>query len=128
MLWVVVVAFVVLWPLPVDRHGGALLRRALNLLQRHGLPGWFDYQLVEFAANALMFVPLGLFFFILAPGGWRWLGPAVGFALSVLIEAIQLTALPHRVASPWDVVANTLGAVVGAAAAWGLLRSRHPRG
>ncbi|BBE22128.1 hypothetical protein MN0502_10110 [Arthrobacter sp. MN05-02] len=127
MLWLLGVGFTVFSPLPVDRHAGDLLRRVLVLLQGYGAPGWFDYGFVEFAANALMFLPLGLFVFLLAPRGWRWLGPVVAFGLSALIEAVQLVALSQRVASPYDVVANTIGAVAGTLLAWTMLRTRRHR-
>ncbi|MBG6215824.1 VanZ family protein [Arthrobacter sp. CAN_A6] len=76
---------------------------------------------MEFTANIVLFVPLGLFWFILAPRGWRWHGPLVAFALSVLIELAQHVLLPQRVASPYDVVANGSGALVGMLVAWGAL-------
>jgi glycopeptide antibiotics resistance protein len=101
--------------------------RALAALHRRGAPLWFDYSFVEFTANIVMFVPLGLFFFILAPRGWRWLGPLVGLGLSAVIEFTQLVILPQRVATPYDVVANGFGAFVGTVVAWVLLRGRGRR-
>ncbi|KQO01857.1 hypothetical protein ASF21_09870 [Arthrobacter sp. Leaf234] len=111
----------------MDRDGGTVLRAALADLQRAGWPSWFDYRFVETVANVIMFVPLGLFFFILAPQGWRRLGPVVGLALSAGIEFTQLAALPERVASPYDVAANTAGSGVGALFAWIMLRMRGRR-
>lgn len=122
MLWLAVVGLIVLSPRPVDEDARHTLRRMLRLLHGRGLPAWFDYGVVEFLANVIMFVPLGLFFFLLAPRGWRWLGPILGLGLSVLIEACQLAALPQRVASPFDVLANVLGTLVGTFAAWIMLR------
>ncbi len=127
MLWLVSVGLIVLSPSPVDTTSAGLLRRALAALHRRGVPEWLGFSFVEFTANIVMFVPLGLFFFILAPRRWRWLGPLAGFMLSVLIELTQLVVLPHRVATPWDVVANTFGALVGTVTAWGMLRARRRR-
>ena len=62
-----------------------------------------------------MFVPLGL----LLPVATRtraWLAVPAGAWFSALIELSQLAFLPHRVASIQDVVMNTLGATLGAAA------------
>ncbi|WP_157940200.1 VanZ family protein [Arthrobacter ruber] len=124
------VALIVLWPTPVDRGGAEALRRALNFLHEHGLPTFVTYSVVEFSANILMFVPLGLFWFLLTPPRLRWWAPAVSFALSTLIEATQFLLLPQRFATPYDVVANTLGALVGALTACALLtagrRERSP--
>jgi VanZ family protein len=127
VLWLVSVGMIVLSPLPVDRDAGDFLRRALSGMQRRGFPTWFDYSFVEFTANIVMFVPLGLFFFLLAPRGWRWLGPVVGLILSSAIELTQLVVLPQRFASPYDVLANTTGALVGTIIAWLMLRSRRRR-
>lgn len=127
ILWLIVLGLVVLSPLPVDRDGGTALRAALAGLQQAGWPSWLDYRFVETVANVIMFVPLGLFFFILAPRGWRWLGPVVGLGLSAGIEFTQLMALPERVASPYDVAANTAGSGVGTLLAWIMLRVRGRR-
>ncbi|MFC3298637.1 Predicted integral membrane protein [Arthrobacter agilis] len=127
LLWLVAAALIVLSPFPADRGVGSGLRRVLAGLQRLGFPAWFDYAFVEFTANIVMFVPLGLFFFILMPRGWRWLGPVVRFGLSCGVELTQLVLLPQRVASGWDVLANTSGALIGTTVAWLLLRAERRR-
>ncbi|WP_368783604.1 VanZ family protein [Arthrobacter sp. B1805] len=89
------------------------------------------YGAVEFLANVVMFVPFGVFWFILAPRGWRWAGPLAGMGLSASIEVAQLLLLPQRVASPYDVLANTLGALAGCTLGWVMLlpeRRRHAAG
>lgn len=85
-----------------------------------------DYGLVEFSANIVMFVPFGVFWFLLAAKGWRWIGPAAGIILSVSIEVAQFLFLPQRFASPYDVLANGLGALLGTVLAWIGLRA-HKR-
>ncbi|MEG9247435.1 VanZ family protein [Arthrobacter sp. Soc17.1.1.1] len=125
--WLVAVALIVLWPTPVDRAGGPLLQRALAYLYTHGLPAFVTYSSVEFLSNVLMFAPLGLFWFILIPRGWRWAGPLAGMVLSLLIEGTQALLLPQRVATPDDVLANTIGAVCGTLVAWMLVSARHRR-
>jgi VanZ family protein len=124
-VWLLAVAFIVLWPTPVDRAGGGGLRGVLGALHCHGLPALVSYGMVEFVANVVMFVPFGLFWFLLAPRGWRWAGALVGIGLSVLIEVTQLLLLPQRFATPYDVLANTLGTFMGTVAAWFLLRANH---
>ena len=126
-LYLAAVGLIVLSPTPVDAAGGSFLRRALAALQRRGFPDWLDYTFVEFSANIVMFAPLGVFFVLLAPRGWRWLAPMVGFFLSTLIELMQLLFLPQRVASLYDVLANTTGALVGTGIAWLLLMARRRR-
>ena len=123
-IWLIVVALIVLWPTPVDRAGGEVLRRVLTYLYAHGLPTFVTYSSVEFLSNVLMFVPLGLFWCILAPRAWRWWGPVAGFGLSVLIEVTQSALLPQRFATPYDVLGNTLGALAGAVLGMALVLSR----
>lgn len=89
----------------------AAVTRAAGLLARLGWsvePTW-----VEFGLNVAMLVPLsligGLLLPRLSPSDWL----AVGFALSVSIEAVQRLVLP-RSGTARDVVANTLGCWLGA--------------
>ncbi|MHA7272349.1 VanZ family protein [Arthrobacter sp. TMT4-20] len=103
---------------PVDAGAGDLLQRGLRFLHSRGVPTFIDYGLVEFTANIVMFVPFGILWFVLSPPAWRWIGPAVGVGLSILIELSQLFLLPLRFASPYDVLANGLGAWAGALLAW----------
>ena len=107
-----VVLVVTLWPDPPDPGGFGWLEQALRWWSGRGLPGG-DIAVVEAVANVAMFVPLGA----LIPAATR-IGPgravAVGAALSILIELVQLAFLPHRVATWGDVLMNTLGAAVGA--------------
>ncbi len=82
-----------------------------------GLPRWLsNYQRLEVVMNALIIAPVTFLGSMLRPSfGWRdW--TACGFAASMAVEAIQLTLLPGRQASFSDVVANTLGALLGAVA------------
>jgi len=77
---------------------------------------------VEFGLNVLAFVPLSLLGSLLRPAvtGSVWI--AAGFAGSLLVEATQI-ALPERMATHSDVVANTLGTAVGAMLAWVAMRA-----
>lgn len=136
---VCVALLVTLWPTPVDRDLRGLLAVAIDRMHSAGVPGWVGYNLLEFVANVLMFVPVGFFVGLLvlaAPGvtGWRavWCGIvalAIPLALSVAVECAQLL-LPERHSTLADVVANTLGgwAGVGLAAVIrrGILRRTRP--
>jgi len=72
--------------------------------------GW-----VEFAANVLLFVPLGLLLTVLMRHH-VW-GAALALALSITVELVQVL-IPERSPSLRDVLANGLGAAVGAVIAW----------
>jgi VanZ family protein len=90
------IALATLWPMPpIDpAPGGSLVR--------------LDPAAADFARNLALFLPIGA---LLARRPRR---VAVGAALaaSAAVELLQL-AIPGRVPSPWDVVANGLGAAGG---------------
>ena len=80
-----------------------------------GLPGTLaSPQRVEWILNVAAFVPLALL------GSLLWTRPtwrdwtAAGFVASLLVEAFQAVALGARQATHADVVANTLGMLLGA--------------
>jgi uncharacterized membrane protein len=92
-------------------------------LQQAGLgavrQGW-----VEFAANVALFAPLGALLVCAVRRTW----PALAVALAVSAGAeLAQTLLPGRLASPRDVVANVLGAAIGAGAVLLVRRIRRPR-
>ncbi len=117
----VVVVLLITW-LPGDQAGQvtgivALVAEWVDPL----VPFAIGYVVLEFLANIALFVPLG----VLVALGWRrlpWWGVTVlGFTLSAVIEIVQLW-LPTRFPTLSDVVANTLGALIGA-----LLAKAFPR-
>lgn len=71
--------------------------------------GW-----VEFGANILLFMPLGLFVALISIRLWH--AVALALALSAGAEVIQ-SFLPDRVTSLRDIVGNVLGALLGVIAA-----------
>ena len=127
------------WLPPVPRRAVALALAAWVALLAHALlspsaagPSWLvetiariagDLGLpsvvasadrVEFGLNVAAFVPVCLLGTMLWPRPtWRdW--TVGGFLASFLVEAVQALALSGRSATHSDVVANTLGALVGA--------------
>lgn len=84
----------------------------------HGVPTTFTQPArVEFFLNAAMFAPVA-FLAALALPRHPWANWVVyGFVLSAGVELLQGLFLPPRSAQFVDVVANTLGALVGALAA-----------
>lgn len=120
--YLILLAFIAFWPTAVDRGAHGALLEALFWLRAHGAPGWLRYNVIESAANVVLFVPLGVFVVILASTHRWWLGVAVGFVASCAIELGQLAFLPARYATISDVIANTTGAVIGTIIALLLLR------
>ncbi|HEX6246344.1 MAG TPA: VanZ family protein [Nocardioidaceae bacterium] len=84
-----------------------------RLLRDAGAPGWVSEKGVELVLNIVLFVPLSFIGAMLRPRwGWlQWLG--VGFALTFAVELVQGMFLPDRTPDVVDMVANSLGALVG---------------
>ncbi|WP_158597340.1 VanZ family protein [Microbacterium telephonicum] len=102
---------------------GEIVERLTTLLQSFPGGGVVRQGWVEFAANILLFLPLGLLLTMLS--GRPWVGMLLAVGLSVSAELIQ-TLLPNRVTSLRDIVANALGTLLGALIAWLIVRRHRP--
>ncbi|MFZ2504047.1 MAG: VanZ family protein [Nocardioides sp.] len=88
-------------------------------------PAWVRPEHYGILLNVALFLPLGLLLAGTLRTPW-WLAAIAGFALSGVVEAIQLATASGRAAEWRDVVANACGAALGAlTASW--LRSRRER-
>lgn len=109
-VWLVVygvaLALVALWPVPVDSGSRVFLKAVTRAVP------WLTYPRIEFGANILLFVPLGLLLALLL-GRSRHLVLPIAITITVTIESLQAVLLTRRTASLLDVVANTAGACVG---------------
>ena len=114
VLWVVVTAVILVITL------GPVRQRLVGSEATYGVlspsewldPGtWSSGTAFEFALNLIMFVPWGILA-VLALGARRWwLAAFLGIALTLAIEIAQIP-LP-RISDPRDLVANSLGALLG---------------
>lgn len=86
---------------------------------------WFGSGWIEFSANVLMFAPLGLLIVLLF--GRLRIGVLTAAIVSAGAELIQFV-IPSRDPTLRDVVANTLGALLGAAVARLFFSRRLSRG
>ncbi|ANJ26278.1 VanZ family protein [Agromyces aureus] len=112
-------AVVLFWPAHIDGDGGFIrFDPLLRALAAFGIPAWASYAFVEFAFNAVLFVPLGM---LLAAASQRSavrriaVAVVAGLVVSCLAELVQHVFLPGRTTDLRDVLANTLGAGLGAA-------------
>lgn len=107
-----VIAVITLWPGPPSPGGQSRLREFLGAGHANGIPTWITFELVEFVANIVMFLPVG-FFGALVLSRHRWMAVLAATLASAVIETIQALALPQRDGTVRDVIANTLGALLG---------------
>ena len=120
--YLVLVMFVLFWPIPIDRGYQGTIAHVLGALHARGLSSWFGYNALEFTANVVMFVPLAFLVALLFPLSLWW-GPfVICVSFSISSELIQAVALPQRFGTVNDVIANGLGAAVGCLLALGLGR------
>ena len=120
------VAVITFTPGTPDVNGQRDLIAFLVRAHAQGLPQWVTFGKVEFGANVLMFVPIGLFGALALPRA-RWLIVPAAVAMSAVIEAVQAADLPARVGTPRDVVANGVGALIGYLVATVVLAEVHRR-
>lgn len=114
-LYLVGLAFVGFWPVPVDRDADALLDSLTAALP------WLTYDRIEFSANVLLFVPFG--FLLAATLRLRViLAFIIAVAVSILLETGQAIFLIERTPAFRDVLANAAGALAGIALATLALR------
>ena len=111
-LYLLAVAWITLNPFPGDPKRNAFLEGLLAAFAATPALAWIDYDVVEFTANIVLFVPMGVLLALLLGRGRRWLALSLGVAASLTIEFIQLFE-PARVSDARDIIANSLGAIIG---------------
>ena len=118
IVYLAIVAWVTLGPQPLDHKQQDWVRaliRAGRALTGHRWPAFaaqLSYNHVEFAANILMFVPLGVFLILLFGRRFWWLVVLVGVAMTCFIETAQ-RVIPGRVSDIRDIESNSIGTAVG---------------
>lgn len=114
------VALVVLSPISYSDIVHAIAAWLEGTLHLSGFgSGW-----VEFTANVLMFLPLGLLLALFFRRAWS--GVVLAVVLSVAVEIAQIV-IPSRQPSLRDILANALGAALGGFLAWLVVLGRDRR-
>lgn len=123
--YVLGVALIVWLPASIaGRVTGLAFRIARFVSENFGIALSTSYTVFEFLANIALFVPFGLLLAAAWPRKSPWLIILIGYATSATIELVQ-TLLPSRVPAISDVVANTLGTVIGCLALHAVLQMSH---
>jgi len=111
--YLVALAWLTLTPGSTSGEAVSILRRLLVVVQSVDALAWVGFEPLEFAANIVLFVPMGvLVTLLLGRRGW-WAALAVGVIASCWIELAQYVWLPSRVADPRDLVSNSIGTALG---------------
>lgn len=105
------VGWLTLSPLQSNNQFGFLWDLA-DFFQSHRRTEWITFSVIEFTANIAMFVPIGLFFVLLLGRRQWWLAILLGVGLTFAIELAQQN-IANRVSDPRDLLANSLGAIIG---------------
>jgi len=127
-LYLLIAGCIAFWPTPVDQSAGPWLAATFDGIHSAGVPSWVNYDLLEFVANVIFFIPL-TFLLTLLLGRRRWrLALVIGVAVSVSIELCQLFFIAERFASVADVVANAFGSAAGCLLAQRALGRRTDHG
>lgn len=120
--YLLIATYLVLWPQP-DTPSSAVAQVTLRLAAV-GFTG-ISGTMVEFALNVVLFVPLTFLSLLI----WPSIRPGRLLLVAVLgtcaIELVQYVVLPARSATVSDLVANTVGAVIGVAGALLLRWDEH---
>ena len=111
--YVVIVLLVTMSPTPVDQGFSSAIDKVLAVLHRNGVPEWFGYNKLEFSANIAMFAPIGFLVALALPARVWWLALIVCPAFSGGIEYVQGAVLTERFSTLSDLIANSIGAVIG---------------
>jgi glycopeptide antibiotics resistance protein len=122
LVYLAVVGWLTLSPQTEHQEAGLLWQLAL-VFDRYPATEWITFNLLEFVANVLMFLPFGLFFVLLLGRGRWWLAIALGVTLTLGIEFAQ-QYIPQRVSDPRDILSNSLGAAIGTLLALALTASK----
>ena len=119
LLAVPIVLVITLWPNHLFMRAKPRVVQGLEWLHAQQLFEWLYWTRLEVLANIAMLVPVALLLtFALGARRW-WVAVAMCVAASVGVELVQ-SVMPGRVSSVLDIVANGLGAVIGALVAVGI--------
>ncbi|BDZ53905.1 hypothetical protein DSM26151_07650 [Agromyces marinus] len=120
VVYAVALGFVLFWPVHVDGEGGLIrVDGLIEALARFGMPAHIRYPVVQSGLNAVLFLPFGALW-----AAW-FARPRIHLVLSagLLAAAVSLSAelaqsayLPGRTYDLRDVLANSVGAAIGALA------------
>lgn len=124
-VYLVALALVVFWPTHVDRGVEQPLDAVIDWFHSIGL-GWVSYGRIEFTANIVLFIPFGVLLTVILGTKRWWLAVLIAVVVSLGIETAQALFLSGRTPTLRDVIANSVGSLIGALLALADPRLRRP--
>ena len=115
-LWIIycgTLGAIAFWPSPIDRDYSGILNRLITALNHQFGLNILTYSGIEFVANILLFIPLGVLIWASSINVNSVLLLAVSFAGILSIEFFQKVLLEERYASALDLLANSCGVLIG---------------
>lgn len=119
------VGWVTLTPQPAVPDPNSFTQQIIRAILASPLFHWLGYSRLEFTANVVMFIPVGVLLALLLPPRRWWVAVLIGLGMTVAIETAQLF-IPGRVSDVRDIVANTAGAAIGVAVVRVIRAARPP--
>ncbi|MET0860541.1 MAG: VanZ family protein [Microbacterium sp.] len=110
--YLVFLAWIVFSPASEASRVTGIVAELARALASVGLGETRTYAVLEFIANVALFLPYGLLARLRWPAVRLRTIAAIGLSTSVAIEVIQLL-IPSRFASYYDVIANSIGMILG---------------
>ena len=125
-LYLVTLLWASLNPEPIDGNGPIreFVAWVLNFTAASKDWAWLGYNPLEWLANVLLYIPLGLGLALIVRRAPWWLDVLIGVAITVCAELAQFYFLPDRFATEADVLANSLGVLIGVISARSTLALR----
>jgi glycopeptide antibiotics resistance protein len=113
-------------PEPIDGSGPirAFVAWVLNFTAASKDWAWLGYNQLESLANVLLYIPLGLGLALIVRRAPWWLDVLIGVAITASAELAQFYFLPDRFATEADVLANSIGVLIGVISARSTLALR----
>ena len=106
-------AWLTLTPSSTSERTFSLLQRLVRAFESNENTDFLTFDRVEFLANVVLFVPMGVFVVLLLGRKHWWAGIFAGILASCWIELAQGIWLSDRVSDPRDLVSNGLGTLLG---------------
>ena len=111
----VVLGLLVLWPTHPEAFLNPQLVAVTDTFAANPLTAWITYGVMNGVANVILFIPMTLLAALAFGRGWWFVIFAAGAAAAALAELAQWLFLPGRTPDVSDIIAGSIGSLLGTA-------------